>query len=118
VYTDRYQCGMEEKENISKEVNDTLLGSNPQTLAHSYYKMGEFDKKMHQRKQQLQTCLQVIMTIILVILLVVMSLMCTNHENIESQIIDLKNELSNMLTTIEHQKKIEDADIVNNLRKT
>ena len=56
------------------------------------------------------------MTIILVILLVLISLICKNQENIESNITDLKNELSKVMSAMEQQRKIENAVFVNNLR--
>ena len=57
------------------------------------------------------------MTIILVILLIVMSLMCTNQENLESKITDIKHELSRVVIAMEQQRKIEIAHFESNLRK-
>ena len=109
---------MDLKRSIHKEWNNTLLASNPQASEPRQDKFSEFAEKMHQRKQQLQTYLQVIMTIILVILLVVLSLICKHQGHIESKITDLKNELSKVVTAIEQQRKIENADFANTLRKT
>jgi predicted nucleic acid-binding Zn ribbon protein len=113
-----FSCKNGVKGSIQKKRNNTSLPTNPQAIEPTQDKFREFDEKMHQRKQQLQTYLQMIMTIILVILLVVLSMICKNQENIESKLTDLKNELSKVLTSIEQQRKIENADLVNNLRKT